>query len=536
NYQLEINALFYSENEVKSVAKPIYVEGYYNKPALSKTSPLNIPDYDYGAATSATNGPRLMGELTMITLPDNTFIYGVTEAYPVSFGFSVAKLERYVSEFTITDTLPTYISLDENGNEVERLAVFEPELNPNWVLGEDGKTVTQHKQILRTLYPSSNFDPLVLKFPGLKSGYNLVNNAEVVLVPDDKGSKEGDMIISDDISIYAAYYNPIKYEGDPRFDKEHAKLPRFDGITSYFYDTPEDRDKIIPYFLRVSSMASQSDLVNVRITDYDLDERLYYYGVSFPKNVVNIPLTIVAYKQLGEKMDPLNDTILQSDEIIMTQGDGVIFNEEIAKSIDYIQIILPENHKVFSALEFHVDTKLRVPEDSVYTSDPLSNKNIFRNYAVMSGNLYHKGTTVNASIRTDPLLDENGTIISRYTEAWDNLPGNYIWGENAQVNVRGYEAYMGVSKTQTYATNRNVYPGEEGDYILSLDPRTEKNKIGSGRGIIEEELYNFKMVDLLPKGVVPIEIIPTDKFKSSMGAKYEIVDNYNNTGRLAIVF
>ena len=185
-------------------------------------------------------------------------IYDVVSSWEnniTEFNFTIKDLERYVSEATITDTLPSYIAIDENGNEVERIAVFEQDLNPTWVLS-DNNVLTQNVTFAKTLQPGASIKPLYLKFPGLKAGYNVVNSAQIELVPDKIGNNESNLIVSDDISIYNPRYAPIKYKGDPRFDKEDYKQPWFDGNTSYFYDMQTDREKIIPYFLRVSSLAS----------------------------------------------------------------------------------------------------------------------------------------------------------------------------------------------------------------------------------------------------------------------------------------
>lgn len=540
NYQMEINALFAAGDTVYSVAEPIYLEGYYNKPMMTKRSPLNIPDYDYGYSNSATNGPRLIGEMSLAKLADNTYDYSVSNAYPVEFSFGINNLERYVSEAIVTDTLPTYIALDANGNEEIRTAVFDYDLNPGWILSNDGKTVTQHAIFAKTLFPGSSIKPLYLTFPGLKSGYNVMNNVQVELIPDKIGLKEKSMFVQDDISIYAFKFEPVKYEGDPRFDKDDNKAPWYNGGMAYFYDVQADREKIIPFFLRTSSMATLTDLVDLRITDYALDDRLYYYGLSFPQGAGatgNLPVTIVAYSQVGAIMQPSSDPILQSVTTTMNTSNHVVFDAGIAKNIDYIQIILPASHKVFSALEFVVETKLREPDKTHYTPSPLSGNNVFHNHAVMSGNLYLKGTMVDASVRTEPLIGSGGLVISEYTTAWDGIAGNYLWHEQAFVTIRDYAVDMGVGKTQTYPSTENVYPGQEGSYSLRVRPFVSGSTDEfEGMSVIREKLHDFEMVDLLPNGLSVTKITLSDGFKASEESSYRIVENYGRSGQRAIVF
>lgn len=532
----EINYLFENDGEVYSVAKPIYLEGYYNKPSLVKRSPLNLPDYNYGSLRDYDNGPRFMGVLDEYVEESGKRGYHVSQAKPVKYYFTISSLERYVESGTITDTLPTYIAVDENGVESERTAVFDPELNPAWSL--NGDKISQNKHFGKTLNPGTFFEPLYLSFPDLKSGYNVYNKAEVELVPYDKGNKEENMTSSDDLSMYTGYYAPIQEDGDPRLDKM-SKGPRSNGINAYFYDTPEDRAKVIPYRLRISSGARLTDFKNLTATDYNLDERLYYYGVSFPRNdhtAGGVELTVLAMKQNGDKLDPANDTVLESHTIKADTKNSIVFDSTHAKDIDYIHIILPENHILFAALEVDIDTKLRNPENSVYDPAPNSNKNIFVNNAVMAGNLYKKGTDQIVSKRGD-IKDKDGRLVSEYKDEWDNIAGTFIWGDKSETQVRDYEGYISVVKTQTYpkTSHRAVYPLETGNYNLRLHPGVKGTDFDGD--VVNQPLDNFEMIDLLPKGLAIQNdgIVMSDGFAQS-GGKYEIINDYEGTGRTAIKF
>ena len=532
----EINYLFENDGEVYSVAKPIYLEGYYKKPSLVKRSPLNLPDYNYGSLRDYDNGPRFMGVLGEYVEESGRRGYHVSQAKPVKYYFSISSIERYVESGTITDTLPTYIAVDENGVESEKTAVFDPELNPAWSL--DGNKVSQNKHFGKTLNPGAFFEPLYLSFPGLKSGYNVTNKAEVELVPYDKGNKEENMTSSDDLSMYTGYYEPLQEDGDPRLDKM-SKGPRSNAINAYFYDTPEDRSKVIPYRIRISSGASITDFRNLTATDYDLDERLYYYGLSFPRNdhtAGGIELTVLAMKKNGEKLDPENDTVLEEHKITADTKNSIVFDSSHAKDIDYIHIILPEDHNLFAALEVDINTKLRNPENSVYDPTPNSNKNIFVNNAVMAGNIYKKGTDQLVSKRGD-IRDDKGRLVSEYKEEWDNIPGTFIWGDKSETQVRDYEGYINVVKTQTYPSTRHraVYPLETGEYNLRLHPGVKGTDFDGD--VINEPLTNFEMIDLLPKGLAIQNdgVVMSDGFAQS-GGKYEIINDYKGTGRTAIKF
>lgn len=536
NHRMEVNTQFENDGKVLCTSKPIYLEGYYNKGHFAKTSPLNLPNYDYGSKSSSSDGPRFMGVLGKYRTPENTYEYKVVEPSPVQYGFSPPSVDRNMESFTITDTLPTYDAVKEDGTIEKRTAVFDQNLNPSWSLSPDGKTVTQNKTFEETRYVSSKIDPLYLSFPDLKSGANVNNTASITMTPANKGINENDITGQDDLSMYTHVYQNVVYQGDPRFMKEVTK-PRYSqgSYKAYIYDIKEDKEKIIPYILRASSMASQSDLVDLTITDYNLDSRLYYYGISFPLDshtAGNINLKIKAYKKLGEKMDPEKDTLLHEEDIKAKETNKIVFPEDKAKDIDYVQIVFPEKHKVQSAVEISVDTKLRNPKDELYST---KTSNIMRNHAVMSGNLYHKGTTDPASKREDDIKNSKGVAISKYSDEWDNIPGNYMWHEKAEVQIRDYNEGIKFIKSQTFSNSTPVKPGDEGTYNLYLRPIIYSNSgESSDIATLDTSFKNVEMIDLMPKGVEPTEVKLNEKLVDT-GAKYEIINNYKDTGRQAIV-
>lgn len=540
HHGLQIQGLFTNKGESICVAEPLTLEGYYNPPQVIKRSPLNLPDYDYKNLDSSDNGPRLMGVLGEYLKPDGVREYKVTEAMPVRYDFTVGSLERYVDQAIVRDTLPQYVAINADGLEETRDAVFDQSMNPDWSLSVDAegkKLLSQSRQFPKTLNPSGYIAPLYLSYPDLKSGYNVENQVQLELVPHDIGAKEEHMQSSDDLSIYTGFYAPIVYDGDPRFEKFPGGGPHTDGITSYFYDTAKDREKVIPFLLRASSLAQKSDLQELVIADYDLDPRLYYYGVSFPRDshtAANITVDVIAYKRAGKNLDPASDQILDQQSVEMSERNHVVFPEEIAREIDYVYLVLPAEHKLMSALEFRIDTKLREPDKKQYNASS-SGSNVFQNYAVMSGNLYIKGTKILSGERGDLKKPDGNTMISKYHSEWDPIPGNFIWGDHAEIYVRDYAQRMGIQKTQSYPSTaaRPIYPGERGDYVLSLKP-----EIYGGAAIADlgaEDLKNFEMIDLMPNGVSLNQIQLSEGFQRS-GGEYELIENYGGTDQLAIRF
>ena len=463
NYQMILNILIEDKDgNIISVGAPITMEGYYNKPQMLKRSPLNLPGYNYGTQTSASNGPRLMGELGQYVSPENKYEYKLIDPYPVKYNFSISGLERNIGQIIIKDTLPTYLAVKENGEKEERKAVFDQSLNPAWTLDTATGELIQNQSFPATRNPMQYVEPLYLSYPDLASGYNVENTASIELVPYDKGSKESNMTMSDSLSIYTGMYKNVVYDGDPRFEKEVTAKPRTDGIQTYFYDAEVDKNKEIPFMVRLSSMAQNSDLKDLTVTDYGLDERLYYYGIAFSyggHTAGDLNVDLIAYKQVGEKMDPSNDTILYSDNFNMVSGDRHIFPEHIARDIDYIQIVLPADHKLFSAIQFDVLTKLRNPDLPIFDSTGLSGKNYFENHALMAGNLYQKGTENPIWERENLLLILRGSIYLPIPVT-GTIFRNYLWGAKDMVFVRDSKLFSSIDKTQSYPSSetRIVYP------------------------------------------------------------------------------
>ncbi|MDD7401175.1 MAG: SpaA isopeptide-forming pilin-related protein [Eubacteriales bacterium] len=558
NYEMQLNAEFAHDfgdgggPKVLAKADSLRLEGYYNKPHMVVTSPLNLPNYNYGSAQSDADGPRWAGAFEVYKNPaDGTAAYRIDpdQLKPVRFDLRSSELSRYVNQAELKVQLPYYTKVLPDGSEEVVPAVFDPTENPDWSkvieAAEDGTERTvfvQTQSFPKTTYPGQYFQPIYFRYPEWKSGSNSVVHASLQLTPDEQGPKEEVMVSEDDISIYTALYENVLSSGDPRFEKLPTGYPRGDNSYTYFIDNQEDRGKVISYLLRLSSLASKTDLRELTVTDYGLDKRLYYYGVSFPRDdhtASHLQVTIKAFSQSGEKINPGVDVQLFESTVTMAAGQEVIFPADSAQDIDYIQFVLPANHCLFSAIEIHVDTKLRDPNAPVYNAGGLATSNVFVNHAVLTGNLYQKGTDNPASERGDQVHKDSGIVISKYDPAWDNLPGNFVWGSQSEVYVVNYKERLGLSKTQTYPSTREriVYPGEEGNYTLSLTPeiQLENGRLTYDRALFREKLFQFQLIDLLPRGVLPTEVQLSPEFQRS-GGSWKLVENYENSGRQALIF
>ncbi|EOT40568.1 SdrD B-like domain-containing protein [Enterococcus columbae] len=579
NYEMSISAqlrgVIQGTNEVQRLAKdePITLKGYYDQPNMYKVSPLNLTDYEYGLATSADDGMRAFGQYERIKKPDGEFIYRIAKADKVEFGYRVRSLDRNIAMTQITDTLPTYQYVDENGTTRQATAVFIAEENPGWQLSPDGQTVSytktntnettyltidkvEHKEILANALPK-----LYLHFPHLLFGSNVKNTAQLTLVPENQGISEPNIVVTDSITIYESILPKVwPFGGEIHYLKDNARKPwsyideQSNGRQAFFYDVAEDRKKEMPFVLQTTALNETLTLKNVTLTDYGLDERLYYSSVEVSTDGIIRPeflktsvvgvnddaslesVTVVAYGDNGSTlMDPASDPILQRLSLPMTKGSKVVFDPQIAKQIKYIQIILPSDYAVNKhLLRFNVNTKLRNPDESQFDATPLSQKNVFHNESLLAGDVFNKATGAPVSSRNQSF----STVNKPYQSAWDKISGNFLWHDVAQILVRPYSPSVELIKTQTTSDAQNlaVTPGSAIDYTLSLH-----SKIGNQEYYISPvnfgyQFDQFELVDLLPVGLTIRGVELTEEFAKQKNATYQIVSNYANTGKDAIIF
>ncbi len=537
-YKMQLNMDLRDEHDkIYATSQPIYLQGWYKKPSMSKNSPLNLPGYDYRDLTSADHAPRRLGELGIVNRPDGSYDYAVIKDEPVSFYFAIHDLARYVDKSVIKDVLPTYTALNDIGEEETRVAVFNPEENPDWHLSEDKKSVWTEVQHPATRMPSAYYPELKLRFPRALSGDNIENHAEIELFPYEQGELENTMRVSDDITIYQVLYKDKKPpKGEVYFDKSTERLPRFDGKNTYFFDTDEDRKKDLPFRIEVTAENRTITMRDVVVTDYDLDKkhsRLKYTGVSVQEGSTDETVSVVAYHKKGELMNPAEDQILETQRMQARKWQRIRFSSAVQDQIDYIQIIFRPDYALEGRLLFDVHTALREPGQSQYSSE---RENFYDNEALLTANLFGKETGLPASDRSKPLLTADGEVVTQDTPDWAHLPGNFIWWDKDIIHVRGFRMEMGIEKKQSYPSDRSVMPGDTGRYDLKLTPYLEGSRDARlGRDGVKEDLANFEMIDILPRGILVNAVHPTSDFIRS-GGTYELVENYQGKGQEAVIF
>ena len=567
NYQLEINAQARgkpsTEQQVKklAIAGPIYLKGTYDQPTMQKMSPQNMPDYDYGDTTEADNGIRYFGEHEAIKKPNGELINRIKKTVPVEFSYRVLYLDRNIGKSIVTDTLPKYKQVKDDGTVVEATAVFNPAENPGWTLLDDGQTVrfelndteeVEHSSPTKVykMISKDTLPKLYLHFPQLQLDTNVKNTAEIELIPEDALANEPSMLVNDDITIYQSVISKSLPIGEIHYLKDNNRRPWSYFEYAYFYDILKDRQKVLPFVVELAAKNKTITFNNATITDYGIDERLYYSGIevsnddslqkrpSFIRDVnsdSNLASVVVrAYGDSGSAtMNPKNDPVLQQVTLPMNKGESIVFDPRIAKEIKYIQIIFPKDYVVTNhLLRFNINTKLRNPEQSQFDADPLSNRNVYINESLLSGDALSKADGSPVSSHNNSF----STIHKPYQSIWDNIEGNYLLHDRAGILIRQYSPNVGINKTQTTNVPAGMIatPGTKVDYVLSLHPKIGDNEYDSSQDM-GYMLKEFKMIDLVPVGLNIRNVSLPAQFAKLKNAKYEIIDNYEGIGRQAIV-
>ena len=440
-------------------ANPIDFQGYYPNPYINKYA--NGSNHDGIVLRNFT--PSRYGDPAIDDV----------ESEYVDFTFSVKNLERNVGMFTITDTLPVYPSM-ENGVESERTAIFDPADNPDWELSVDGTTITY----TGNAYNSRNIKipRLRLRFPWAMYYYNIQNSVSGVLTPFNKSIFEDDMLVSDSL-VFSFGELPSSIG---IFDKKIYR-PHYGGGKAYFYDNDFDRHLDMPWELWVNAT---SEMYNIVLSDFNLDQRLYYSSAIVPEAFVG-----GTYHLIDEAGISFVTGEITSTELSWSQDDGLL-----TKRVEF--------HVPYLPVDFYITTlNTRLVNPDIPHFDPAegSPNNVFFN----SGSLSYSSAP-----DTDPL----------YVEDTEPL---YVVNVNMKVQP---------SKTQMVKNDPSVTlaaPSDPVKYNIYVNDRSE--------GSHHDPLNAFVMIDLMPNGVLVNSVELSSEFLECDGT-YQIIQDYNNTGRVGIVF
>ena len=398
----------------------------------------------------------------------------------VTFTFAVDKLKRNVQGYTITDQLPLYMKVD--GTQVR--AEFVESENPGWKLGEDGITLTYTNTTKRLTTEAPGLGNLKLHFPGAKKQRLITNSAKFNLTPEDKGTIEPE--ITGSASTVFSFYKPM--ETRPPEGIALSKTPdgphfpaRF-GYNAVIFDTKQDRTSEINWNVLTNNLTDTPGTLNLR--DFDLDTRLQYTAITPDPVFVGGKLEIIS--PTGE---PGKFQVLYS--IAITQPGRIELPAELTERYDNVQLR-------WSSVKATQPGQTTITKIHTKLRDP--------NAGMMDA--------------TTGLCNEDGKCESdlrNKIQGGERIEEAHIMikPEGKTLQARKESSFHGIN-----------LPGSSGTYDVGA-----RLEVDYG-----DPLSGFELVDVLPQGLEVTQVTLTQKFSELPGARYEILSNFKNTGRMAVRF
>lgn len=471
NTYFPLNASLEAGGLVRAVANEIRFAGWYDDPWITKSTDGQPFD---GVVLRKFDPSDIAGEETMaIDAMANGF---------VPFTFELLEVHRNIGPFVITDVLPKYMRY-KNGAQTEELAVFDPALNPEWTLSEDGLSVTYNGNALNRYQISVPM--LKLRFPYARYGANIINTVRFELTPFNLYPNENTMVGKDTISFH--------FSQDPTQGHVFVKLmfsPRYDDAAevAYFYDTDYDRNRIYSWSTFINTRIGGT-LRNVTLSDYSLDARLYYTGVEVPTQFVGSEMRLI--DNTGTIFKTM---IIGNERTNFSRADGLN-----TKRIEISTPLIPAGY----LHEILFLTALIDPDNTHYGS-----ANLFENKASLS---------------------------------YDSGPSHFDVEDFAPLNLRSINQKVRPQKDQWVAeikgNDMEAYRNQAVTYELSVFDQTYLDY-----STYRDHLKNFYMLDLLPLHLTLNRVTLSNCFAQNQPGgtgtpgSYRVVNNYRSSGRTAIIF
>ncbi|EPD32937.1 hypothetical protein HMPREF9306_01245 [Propionimicrobium lymphophilum ACS-093-V-SCH5] len=319
---------------------PVDLSGFYSTPTLEKDV-RGLYDRQYTADFDSENGAASISGKNYVT-----------------YDFQIRYLDRDVSGFKLTDTLPSYLLGDGSNAK----AVFVASENPGWSLDGDKLTYSSDASISRD---SAGLASLKLHYPGAVENVQITNSASVELTPNNRGTNEPLIVASDDASFAFRNFVPkgsifAKTANGPHYSIENR---------THIFDTTNDRAQSVPWSINLN--AADSDLPALMVEDHGLDARLQYVSIIPDEWFVGGHFEIVNAKGKVDYSAGITSTeeIAFPSDVVSARG---------AKLRMYTSSSIPKGRSSHTT----VITKLRDPEASIFSNDDAS-KNVMLNKATL---------------------------------------------------------------------------------------------------------------------------------------------------------
>ena len=418
---------------------------------------------------------------------------------------------RDASEVTLTDVLPSYT--DKDGNS--RVAVFDAEKNPGWTLADDGMTVSKiytganSEEVLTQIYQ----DELHLRFPGLRfetdsdgnASIDLNNTVRLSAVPSNASEGETRPSAEDDIRF--------RVTDDPTTHGSFAKGAAKGDI----YDVDVYKTNPYPWTL-VLSNGSQQPLRHIVIQDCKVaDAEL---GVDEALKFVRLESNI-SYSRLPEGKT-FADIV---DHVLAYYADGTTQSYAVPALDTYGNFTLTfDEDKVCEGYEivFRDDYEMQLNEKTQFTAYTV-NRDPAHTHVPEGGKITYKNTA-----RAVNSYERNGAVEYSYVTS------------SASYNMLPSTENLWLQKLTLCNGDGTTLFGKGGNHVGDC----YLYQITLNGSLLEpdvKEYENLRVVDLLPDGVSYHSIYEAIRFPFLEGYKGndykpEIVENYHNSGRTALIF
>ncbi|WP_122821094.1 SpaA isopeptide-forming pilin-related protein [Varibaculum vaginae] len=314
-----------------------------------------------------------------------------------------------------------------------------------------------------------------LHFPGAKQKTRINNDASYVLTPHEAGPNEAP--ITGQATTDFVFYKPVETNPTGTALDKKADGPYWRYGQAVLFDTANGRQQEIDWTINTLNTTSTSGVVNVE--DRELDRRLYYTAVTPDPFFV------------GGKLEILSPTGAK------------------------------DQYKVLYSIDISAAGRIELPEE------------LTQKYS----NIWLRWTS---RVQAEP---GRKTVTRIHTRLRDSA--QQLCKTQKQDSCGGPLSNQARSGEKITTAQIEVYP--EGKTIKALKRNTYETKTVTGKtGVYTvgaqvetdygEPLTSFQLVDVLPPGLDLQNVAMTQAFASLPGAGYEIVSNWNNTGRTAVVF
>ena len=458
-------------------------------------------------AGDAGNGQTVYGGLSN---PNDKNRVSADKTEPVPFTFSFVKdpntprsTERKLDTIVIKDVLPTY----ENSKGETVRAKFDPSINPGWTDNHDGTISYTYKVTSQDSEHNKLNEKVILylsfpdaKFKEGKQNISFKNKVEMTGIPYNKANNE-------------------KYESKSEIDF-NITADDFSGMgilakrvgwgqSSIPFDKYGLWSENVKYDVKIANKFSKPMKEIVLVEDAkDFDPRLYVRSIEgvFERAPEVKPLTehveIRAYKEDG-------------GYDIFKPGDAVNSKTEAELADTANRVIHGE-----------IPIENTKPVKVVYNKISI----VIKNYELPPGGVIdfsvYMGFKDPFNLKYSDKKDILNTIsLNAKRVLWDNTESDIQVKDSASTGFTPLKEEAGLHKGTI--NNNTGIEGEEVKFWITA----ELNKMSKGR-----YLKNPTMIDLLPEGLSATSDTTVSGVYNtqSLIQKWEIIKNYNNTGRDAI--